>query len=155
MNDIEWCCTINNGIKLVEENLNLSRAYLEKSRKSLDAVSKLEGNKDWQISSAYYAMYFSLYSILMRVGLECENHKCTLTVIKEYFKDFAEDMDFLFNSKEARIDAQYYPDKDVDNVLFNKMIKKAPKIYAKSKEINLKLSEDTIERIRESIGEYL
>ncbi len=34
------------------------------------------------ISACYYSMYYSLYAILMKLGIKCEIHSCTLEFMK-------------------------------------------------------------------------
>ncbi|MCK5699337.1 MAG: hypothetical protein KAH93_05795, partial [Candidatus Aenigmarchaeota archaeon] len=78
MEMIKWCMGLKKGLEIVEPNKNLSKVYIEKSEKALDAAGSLKNNKDWEISSSYYAMYFALYAILMKIGIKCENHTCTI-----------------------------------------------------------------------------
>lgn len=69
MEKIKWCLCIKNGIELVEPNNNLSKTYILKSETALKAAASLKDNKEWEISSSYYSMYFALYSILMKIGV--------------------------------------------------------------------------------------
>ena len=68
MDKIRWCLEAKNGIELVEPSEHLAVAYLKKAEGSLKAAASLKDNRDWEISSCYYAMYFSLYAILMKSG---------------------------------------------------------------------------------------
>ena len=71
MDKIKWCLTAKNGLELIEPNENLAKAYLKKAEDVLRAATVLKDNKDWEISSSYYTMYFSLYAILMKIGIKC------------------------------------------------------------------------------------
>ena len=103
---IVWCCKQNKGIKLIESNDNLSKEYIKKAEDTLDAVKI--NKKIWKIITAYYACYNALYSILMKVGIKCEIHDCTIELMK-LIKDFDEkDITFLKSLKKNRIQAQYY-----------------------------------------------
>jgi uncharacterized protein (UPF0332 family) len=66
---------------------------------------------DWTATTAYYARYFALYALLMKIGVKSEIHDCTINVAQllanhgilsqSLVNDIAE-------AKQARIDAQYY-----------------------------------------------
>ena len=72
MDKLNWCKKQKKGIKLIEPNNNLCSEYFEKAENALSAFKSLKGNTEWQISSAYYAMYFSLYALLMKIGIKCK-----------------------------------------------------------------------------------
>lgn len=133
-------------------NENLSKAYLMKAEDALSAASA-SISKEWRISAAYYSMYFSLYSILMKVGVKCENHSCTLAFarhfLKGYFSD--EEMDFLNDSLKARVDAQYYVNREVSDEQYKRMLKQAPQIMAKCKSIVQQLTEEKIHIMRRNV----
>ena len=153
MDKLAWCKKQKNGIELIETNPNLSQEYIEKAENALRAVNALEGNKEWQISSAYYAMYFSLYAILMRIGVKCEIHACTIEIMKKtlikYFSN--EEINLLQKSLTARIDSQYYTDRDVKEEQRINMVENASKFHLKCKEIAIKLTSKEILSIREII----
>ncbi|MEN6379840.1 MAG: hypothetical protein ABFD15_09720 [Methanofastidiosum sp.] len=44
--------------------------------------------KEWKIATAYYTLYFSLYAMLMRIGVKSEIHSCTVDFVKEYLMNF-------------------------------------------------------------------
>lgn len=153
MTTIDWCKKQKNGIELVESNEGLAKAYIRKAEDSLSASLNLDNNKDWKISSLYYTMYFSVYAILMKIGIKCEIHSCTIafteTFLKEYFTD--EDIELLKKSMRARIDVQYYTDKNISESLYSAMIENAPIFIAKCKEIIIKLTEKEILEIRNKL----
>ena len=37
---------------------------------------------DWILTTAYYARYFALYALLMKMGIKSEIHDCTINVAK-------------------------------------------------------------------------
>lgn len=97
--------------------------------------------KDWKISNAYYTLYFSLYSLLTKIGIKCEIHSCTIEFAKRFLKDYfnKEELDLIEDSLKARIDSQYYIDRTVPEEQYNKMIIKAPGFVVKCKSIIIKL----------------
>ncbi len=153
MDKLAWCKKQKSGIKIREPSENISKEYIKKAENSLSAVQSLKDNPEWRISSAYYAMYFSLYAILMRIGIKCEIHSCTIEIVKTVLSDFftKEDIQLLHNSLSARIDVQYYVDRFVDADFQSEMIEKAPKIHVKCIEILTQLSESDIHQIRKRL----
>jgi len=106
--------------------------------------------KDWKISTAYYTIYFSLYAVLMKLGVKCEIHSCTIEFAKRFLKEYFEEseLDLTEDSLKARIDSQYYINRRVFDEQYNKMIKKAPEFLVKCKSVLIKLNENKINEIR-------
>ena len=154
MEKIKWCLKVKNGIESVEPNDNLAHAYIKKAEESLEAMRLTKGSRDWHVSTAYYTMYFSLYSILIKIGIKCEIHSCTLEVMKTllpaYFNE--EEYKFLNKSLQSRIDAQYYVNRTVADEQLENMTKRAPKFLVKCKDILFKLTESEIRDIRDKIS---
>lgn len=155
MDKLDWCIAQKNGIELIEPNVNLCNEYFEKAENALKAVKALEGNNEWQISSSYYSMYFSLYAILMKIGIKCEIHICSIeimkTILKKYFNN--EDIILLNESFKARIDSQYYTDRYVSDLQRLKMVNNASKFYFKCYNISINLNSKEINLIRKQINE--
>jgi len=152
MSRIIWCLNQKNGIKLIEPNPNLSQAYILKAQDSLESI-QINIKKEWKIATAYYTIYFSLYALLMRIGIKSEIHSCTVDFVSEYLNEFfdKEEIELIEDSLKARIDVQYYVDKDVPDELYNKLIEFAPYLLVKSKSILAKLTEKKITFLREEI----
>lgn len=153
MTNIDWCKKQKNGIELVEPNEDLAKAYIQKAEDSLSASLNLDNNKDWKISSLYYTMYFSIYAVLMKIGVKCEIHSCTITFAEVFLAKFLEndDFDLLKKSMKARIDVQYYTNRNVSDQLYKEMIDKTPKFIVKCKDIINKLTEKEILEVRGKI----
>jgi len=113
MNKISWCKKQELGIKIKEPNNNLSQEYYESAEESLKVLRSIKETKSnmWLATTKYYTEYFAVYSILMKIGIKCEMHDCTIALVK-----FLEDEDvieqgttkILEKDKELRIDNQYY-----------------------------------------------
>ncbi|HPC81674.1 MAG TPA: hypothetical protein P5140_08385 [Methanofastidiosum sp.] len=73
----------------------MSNAYIHKADDSLESI-QVNIKKEWKIATAYYTIYFSLYAILMRVGIKSEIHSCTVDFVKEYLNDY-------FNKEEIEL----------------------------------------------------
>lgn len=149
MNKINWCRKQKGGLSLVEPNLDLANAYLKKAEEALESM-RINIIKDWKISTAYYTVYFSLYAILMKIGVKCEIHSCTIEFMEQYLNDYFiyEEVLFVKHSLKARIDSQYYVDRSIPDKQYDEMVKKAPYFLIKCKDIILKLKEKKINEIR-------
>lgn len=149
MDKIDWCLKQREGIALVEPNSNLAEAYIKKAEEALESM-RVNIIREWKISTAYYTLYFSLYAILVKIGIKCEIHSCTLEFARQFLKDYFEEneLSFLKDSLKARIDAQYYVNRNVPDSQFDEMLQRAPEFFVKCKSIVQKLSEKKISEIR-------
>jgi len=110
-------------------------------------------NLMFAISACYYSMYYSLYAILMRIGIKCEIHMCTLEFMKVMLSNLYsnEEIKTIKKAFDARNIAQYYVDKVVSKEDSDFIIAQAPLFLSKSKEILAKLNEKEIGEIRKRI----
>ena len=150
MDKIKWCAVKKEGLSLVEPNSNLANAYIKKAEEALESM-RVNIFKDWKISTAYYTVYFSLYAVLMKLGVKSEIHSCTIEFAKRFLKEYFEEkeLDFIEDSLKARVDSQYYINRTVPDEQYNKMIQKAPKFLVKCKSILIKLNEKKVNEIRD------
>ncbi|MCK5233578.1 MAG: HEPN domain-containing protein [Candidatus Aenigmarchaeota archaeon] len=154
MNKLKWCASKRGGLKLVDPNPNLAEAYIKKAEEALESM-RINVSRDWKISTAYYAVYFSLYSLMMKLGVKCEIHSCTIEFTKQFLKEYFSEgeIDFVRDSLKARIDAQYYIDRTVRDALFEKMIDSAPGFLVKCKSLHVRLNEKKVAEIRKKFLE--
>ena len=113
MSRISWCKKQDKGIKVVEPNDNLSREYFENAEESLRILRAInaEGSNMWSATTKYYIEYFAVYSVLMKLGIKCEIHDCTLALVEFLEKEgifTAGTAALIRKDKERRIDNQYY-----------------------------------------------
>ena len=149
MKKIAWCKSKSGGLILCDSNVNLSSAYLKKANESLESIF-LNKYKDWKLATEYYAIYFSLYSILLKIGVKCEIHSCTIEFVNVFLKKYfsSDDLVFIKKALKSRIDSQYYVDKVVLDKDFYNIINSAPMFFLKCKSILSKLNEKAILDIR-------
>jgi len=149
MDNLKWCAGKKGGLGLIEPNSNIAEAYVKKAEEALESM-RINIIKDWKISTAYYTLYFSLYSILAKIGIKCEIHSCTIEFAKRFLKDYfnKEDLDFTEDSLKARIDSQYYVNRAVPDEQYDEMISKAPEFLVKCKSVLIRLNEKKINEIR-------
>jgi len=149
MDQIKWCLNQKKGIELVEPSDNLRGAYLIKAEEALETV-KTSKSRDWQLTTAYYTIYHGISSLLVKIGIKCEIHSCTIEFTKRYLKDhFApEDFELIDKAFSARIDSQYYVNRQVPNQNYELILKKTPAFLVKCKNIILEQKEITEIRAR-------
>ena len=150
MDKIKWCVGKKEGLSLIEPNSDLANAYIKKAEEALESM-RVNIIKDWRISTAYYTIYFSLYAVLMKLGVKCVIHSCTIEFAKMFLKEFFEEneLDFTEDSLKARVDSQYYIDRTIPDEQYNKMIQKAPEFLVKCKSVIIKLNEKKVNGIRD------
>lgn len=105
MDNLNWCFKQTKGIKLVEPNINVAKAYLNDAKRDFNLIDEKEPK--WNIIKEYYTCYNAFYSLLAKCGIKCEIHDCTLKLmfLFEFSKDFC---DKMFDLKTERIGVQYY-----------------------------------------------
>ena len=105
MNKIPWCLKQKDGVSIIELKPHLSAAYMAEADETLENVIVTKGK--WKVILAYYACYNAFYSILMKVGIKCEIHDCTIELMP-LFGFGNEQVMFMKNLKQDRINNQYY-----------------------------------------------
>ena len=140
-NQIKWCLKQNKGIKLVEPNESISENYLKESLSDFDMIEKV--NLKWKTVTAYYSCYNSFYAILVKIGIKCEIHDCTIALM-ELFGFDKEEIKFLNSLKKERVDVQYYLKTSSLDIDKNKVFE----FLNKCKEIIRNMNDDEINKIR-------
>ncbi|MBU0979618.1 MAG: hypothetical protein KJ709_02335 [Nanoarchaeota archaeon] len=150
MDQIKWCMQQKKGIELVEPSNNLHEAYLIKAEEALDTLRSSK-SKDWQLTTAYYTIYHGIYSLLMKIGIKCEIHSCTIEFTKRFLNKYfsIDDLELLDKAFSARIDAQYYVNRKVPDANYDLIIKKTPGFLVKCK--NIILEEKGINEFRKKM----
>lgn len=104
MVNLNWCFKQNKGIKLIEPNLAVAKKYLQDAKNDLKLVNSKE--LKWNIIKEYYVCYNSFYSLLVKCGIKCEIHDCTIELMDlfEFDKSFKNK---LIDLKKERVNVQY------------------------------------------------
>lgn len=153
-----WCFRQNKGIEFVNPNLNMSKSYIKMAENSLGTMNRENGkNNSFSIVAGYYAMYSSLYSVLIRIGIKCEIHQCSLKLMEFLLKEFysKEDIKNLSRAFKLRNIAQYYVDRKIERKDFEDLLDYAPEFVTKSKSVLLELNEDKIKEMRNKLKEFV
>lgn len=158
MVSIKWCLYVKNGIELIKPNDNMSNSYLKMAEESLGIIRKIgTGSELWTASTSYYTIYYSLYSVMMKIGVKCEIHQCSIEFMKKYLLNFynAQEFDLIKIAFDVRNDLQYYPERLVDRKKLEFAKKKAVDFFIKSKEIVSKITEKEIKKVREGLSKQI
>src|SRR3989344_7799578 len=156
MVSLKWCCKQKDGIKLIEPSDNLSLSYMQMADNALGTMNReRKYNLTFAISAGYYSMYYSLYSVLMKIGVKCEIHSCTLEFMKESLSEFYTKKDFKVISKafDLRNIAQYYVDKVIDVKEADMIMSEAPLFVNTSKGILSRMNEEDVRKIRDALSQ--
>jgi len=92
MNKINWCKNQERGIRLIDPNDNLSEEYMRNAEESLNVLRSIKETKSNMrlATTKYYIEYFAACSVLMKLGIKCEIHDCTISLIefleKKYYQ---------------------------------------------------------------------
>ncbi|MDI6737368.1 MAG: hypothetical protein QME12_02520 [Nanoarchaeota archaeon] len=150
MAEIGWCIRKKDGPCLVEPNANLAEGYLIKAENAIGSA-RTEKVPEWKIAKAYYSMYFALYAVLQRIGIKCEIHACTLAFAGHFLKDYfnEDELALIQDAMAARLDSQYYVNREVPDEQSRKILESAPPFIVKCKCITDRLDENKILDIRQ------
>ena len=152
---INWCLKQKNGLEVIEPNINMSNSYLKMAEESISILVGVEKSKIWTATMAYYIFYYSLYSLMLRIGIKCEIHSCSLEFMKVYLTKFYDnkDLDMIQKTFSARINLQYYADRPVDSKVIEEAKKYCKDFFLKTKDILSKITESQISTIRKNLSE--
>ncbi len=142
---ISWCLKKKNGIEIIEIKQHLSESYIKEAEETLENMFATKGK--WKVIIAYYAGYNALYSILMRCGIKCEIHDCTIELMDLFGFDKKEII-HIKKLKDDRINTQYY----LKDIILKDEIK-VKEFVSKCKKILSSLNSQKIELIRNQIKE--
>jgi len=152
-----FCFKKAGGLKLISPNERLVEVYKKKSRSALNMLesAKEKQEDEWILDTSYYAKYFIVYALFMKVGIKSEIHDCTIFALNSLFieegivdKDIYEELE---KSKDLRVGALYY-DKDFGREEILKRAKTAPEFCLKVESILDKMPKEDINKIRDKFN---
>lgn len=109
---IVWCKEQPKGIRLIEPSDALFLDYIKTAEETLEVLMNIKDkSKIWLATTKYYCEYFAVYAVLLKIGIRCEIHDCTIAMCglleeKEVFPEGCRKT--LEDDKQLRIDNQYY-----------------------------------------------
>lgn len=154
MKKICWCKKQKAGIKIQEPNENLSREYYENAEESLRVLRSIKSTQSnmWIATTKYYLEYFAVYSVLMKIGIKCEIHDCTIALVKflEEENIFEKGIsNVLEKDKELRIDNQYYLKNKKVDIDFEKLSDFLLSIRASLDKLDKEIIDELRKKIRD------
>ena len=157
MVSVKWCLRIKNGIELVEPNKNMADSYLKMAEESLKMIRNVRESQLWTASTSYYVMYYSLYSVMMKFGIKCEIHRCSIEFMSIFLKEFysKEDMELINIAFNFRTDLQYYPCKLVDGKKLEFVRNGAVDFFVKTKDVLSNVNSQQIDEVRIKVKEVI
>lgn len=146
--NLNWCKKQEKGISLVEPNANLSEDYIKSAQETLLLLKDVYNKSNmWAATMKYYCEYFAVYSLLIRIGIKCEIHDCTIKLV-ELFEEQniipKGTYERLDKDKGLRIDNQYYLKNIKVNIDFNDL----SDFVLKMKNIISSITLEDVKRIR-------
>lgn len=113
-----------NKLKAIEPSEEIKESYIDKSESNfISAKILLENNRlEESVSLAYYSMYHILTALFFAVGIKCENHTASITLLKDIFDV---DNKEISSAKSERVDKQYYTDFSINKQDVIETIQKA------------------------------
>ncbi len=153
MVSINWCLKQEHGLKLIEPNENMSQSYIKMAEESINVLPSLEKSRIWTAATSYYIFYYSLYSLMLRIGVKCEIHTCSIEFMKTHLHDLysKQDIKMLELAFGVRIDLQYYADRPVDEEALDKSRTYCKDFFIRTKDILSKINDEQIDKIRKSL----
>ena len=156
---ILWCLRQKAGIRLEKPNDELCKSYLKEANDSLVSMNAnmKAGLRKWVIITAYYARYNAIYALLRKAGIKSEIHDCSIAVVKYLFSDSFDKGFFseLEESKEQRINLQYYTNRTVSDPDYKRNIKSAPEFVLRVEKITDLLNTQEISRARDKLNNLI
>jgi len=150
MASIEWCLRQKDGLRIAEPSQNMSDSYIKMAEESIEVLHSIKKSNIWVATTSYYIFYYSLYSLMLRIGVKCGIHSCSIEFMKQFLKDLYDGHDIKMFDKafEARINLQYYADRPVDQSEIEDSRTYCKDFFIKTRDILSKITEPKINSIR-------
>jgi uncharacterized protein (UPF0332 family) len=143
-------------LDLVDPSNNIHDSYIRKSEDCIKAAELLEENKLYEnsISESYYSIYNAITALLRKMGIKCENHEVSISLLETLFHETSM-RDVALKARETRVNSQYYVDLGFNRDNAREMSSKAENFLNAVKLITRKLTEEEISTIREKLEAML
>jgi len=150
---VTWCFRQRKGIRIIEPNENLTKAYIRKAKSSLNTMNAALQIKetDWVLTTAYYARYFALYALLMKLGIKSEIHDCTITIARLLTKQRILNKNLVTDisqAKQIRIETQYYVTQEFKQPKIRRNVESAHKFVLEIEKTIENITTDQIKNTR-------
>ena len=153
MVSVKWCLKQKDGLVLIMPNNAMADSYIKMAEESISVLKGVEASKIWTATTTYYIFYYSLYSLMLHIGIKCEIHSCSIAFMKKYLAIFYDkkDVEMIEKSFSARIDLQYYANRPVDKQVIEETKRYCKTYFIKTKDVLAEITEEQIKNIREAL----
>jgi len=156
---IIWCLKQKRGIRIIDPNENLVKEYLRKATSSLNTMNAaLQINEtEWIMTTAYYARYFALYALLMKLGVKSEIHDCSIAVARLLAREeiLTENLvNDILQAKEMRVDVQYYVTRELEQGKVRRNVESARMFVLEIEKAIENITTEQIESIRDTLNQF-
>ncbi len=149
-----WCLKQKKGIKLIDPNENISESYIKLAENSIGTMNReKDKNMVFSVSAGYYSMYYSIYSIMMKIGIKCEIHQCSINFMEKFLYEFysKRQINQINSAFKLRNLVQYYVDKVIDKNEINNLVKNVPEFVEHSKTVLSSINQAKIFELRKKL----
>lgn len=141
---------------MIEPNPNLTKEYVRKAISALNTMNAALQIKetDWTLTTAYYARYFALYALLMKIGIKSEIHDCSIATARLLAKNKIIRPSLVADisqAKQTRIDTQYYITKELKQEEIRRNVESARKFVLEIQKSIEELSAEQTENVRNKL----
>jgi len=109
---------------------------------------------DWILTTAYYARYFALYALLMKLGIKSEIHDCSIATARLLAKNKIITPNLVTDiaqAKQTRIDTQYYVTKELRQEEIRRSVESARKFVLEIQKAIEEVSAEQTDNIRNKL----
>lgn len=155
MASIEWCKGKEGGLEISQPNLKLAASYIGMAEESIRELKNVK-SAIWKAAIVYYSYYYSLYALMIRIGIKCEIHSCSLEFMRQFLNDFYNEKDraMIEKSFSVRIDLQYYSNRPVDAKVIEETKAHCSEFFIKTKETINSINENQINDLRHKLKKW-
>jgi uncharacterized protein (UPF0332 family) len=131
----------------------MSDSYMGMAEESIRVIDRMEQSRIWTATASYYIFYYSLYALMLRIGIKSEIHSCSIAFMEKYLSRFydSDDVSMMKRAFSARINLQYYANRPVDEDTISQVKGYCKRFFLKTRDILVRIKESDVYEIRESL----
>lgn len=139
-------------LEIVTPSDNICESYLQKSENSLKSADLLLSNGLYENSAieAYYAVYDSITALLRKIGIKCENHAVSISLLGILFNEKRLEKT-ASDIRKKRLDFQYYVNHSATKENAVDTISKAENLCGAIGLLIRRLTSEKVEELRDKL----
>ncbi len=121
---------------------------------TLNSLDNKETSEIWTTAKIHYVFYYSLYSLMLRIGVTSEIHSCSLEFMRKFLVPpyTKEDTRMIMKAFDNRNRLQYYTDRPVSQEEIEQTRDYCKGFYLKTKNILKTAKLSQIKIIRDKLA---